>query len=209
MEASDDDVKKSGPPPPDIKTGAPPPPVPSMISAEEKAGEGEAPAKSAGLNVKIKEDEGGAEDSSADEIDLRPGLGERVGAFLIDLLVCMGISIVVSSIMPFDFLDNIATLAAIAYLLTRDSLPFLQGQSLGKKALGIRVETLTGEGLAENWKAGALRNVALILPPVWIVELIVLLSREDKPLAGTRLGDEWAKTRVVKVPGAQSDATGE
>lgn len=206
MDPSNDDVKKDGPPPPDLKTGPPAPPVPSMIAAKAEGESGEAPPKSAGLKVKIKEDDGGPEVPGDEEADPRAGLGERVGAFLIDLLVCMGISIVLSSIIPFDFLDNVATLAAIAYLLTRDSLPFLHGQSLGKKALGIRVETLDGKGLADNWTAGVLRNVALVVPPFWVVELIVLLSREDKPQSGTRLGDEWAKTRVMKVAAPRSDA---
>jgi hypothetical protein len=58
---------------------------------------------------------------------------------------------------------------------------------------------LDGNSLSANWQAGVLRNVALILPPFWVVELVVLLTREDKPEAGLRLGDEWAKTRVVKM----------
>lgn len=207
MDPSSDDVKKDGPPPPpDIKTGPPKPPVPSMVEAETKESGANPAVKSTGLKVKIKEDDadsGGAGDEDA--FDGKAALGARVGAFLIDLLVCLGISIVLSAILPFDFLDHLATLAALGYLLTRDCLPFLQGQSLGKKALGIRVETLDGRGLAENWQAGVLRNVALIVPPFWVVELIVLLSREDKEQAGTRLGDEWAKTRVVKVPPPQTE----
>ena len=206
MESSNDDAKKGGPPPPDIKSGPPAPPVPSIVDAGAKEAAEKPAPKSAGLNVKIKEDDGeqerGGEES---ELDPRAGLGARVGGFLIDLLVCMGSSVVLSAVLPFDFLDHLATLVAVAYLLTRDSLPFLKGQSLGKKVLGIRVETLDGEGLAENWQAGALRNVALIIPPFWVVELIVLLSREDKERSGTRLGDEWAKTRVVKVEPPETD----
>jgi hypothetical protein len=30
-----------------------------------------------------------------------------------------------------------------------------------------------------------------------LVELFVLLTREDKPERGRRLGDEWAKTKVI------------
>jgi hypothetical protein len=35
--------------------------------------------------------------------------------------------------------------------------------------------------------------------------LIVLLTREDKPDQGVRLGDEWAKTMVVPVAPAGDD----
>lgn len=208
MESNNEDVKKDGPPPPDIKRvppppdikpGPPPPPVPSAIS-EPRSGVAGSPPPGAGLKVRIKEDDGGTHGGSEADDDDRAGLGARVGAFLIDVLVCLGISVVLAKIIPFEFLDSIGNLAAIAYLLTRDSLPFLKGQSLGKKALGIRVETRDGQGLSENWQAGVTRNVALIVPPFWIVELVILLTREDKPEAGARLGDDWARTRVVKLP---------
>ena len=202
------EVKKDGPPPPDIKKGPPAPPVPSMVTGG-KSGASGAPTTGTGLNVKIKAGDGGAEEDGPREDDNRAGLGERVGGFLIDVLVCVGIGAVLTKIIPFNFLDRVADLAAIAYLLTRDSLPFLKGQSLGKKAVGIRVETLDGNGISENWQAGLVRNAALIVPPFWVVELVVLLTREDKPEAGMRLGDEWAKTRVVKVAKVAADTEGE
>lgn len=225
MESNNDDVKKDGPPPPDIKPGPPPPdiksgppppdikpgppppdikkgpppaPVPSAIT-EGKSESAADPVPSAGLKVKIKEDDGRADEGSEAGDDDRVGLGQRVGAFLIDVVVCVGISLVLARIIPFEFLDRIGDLVAIAYLLARDSLPFLQGQSLGKKVLGIRVEMRDGKSLSENWEAAVRRNAALIVPPFWAVELGILLSREDKPEAGARLGDDWAKTRVVKV----------
>ena len=187
------DVKKASPPPPDIKTGPPAPPVPTVADA--------APEKPAGtgLNVTIKE--GSDEDDS--DVGQVPENGvslmERVGGFLIDVVVGVGIAILLTMIIPFDFLDRIANLAALGYMLTRDSLPFLDGQSVGKKAVGTRAETLDGASLSGNWQPGLIRNAVLLIPLFAIVELVVLVTREDKPEAGRRLGDEWAKTRVVKV----------
>ena len=79
------------------------------------------------------------------------------------------------------------------YYLTRDALPMLGGQSLGKKLLGIRVlkqdslETTRGEfGIV------FLRTLPAILPILNIVDAIYIFSKSRQ-----RIGDRWAKTIVV------------
>jgi len=120
----------------------------------------------------------------------------RVTAAVIDMVVASGIAIGLAFILP-GFADRLAWLAAIAYLVTRDSLPFLGGQSVGKKAMKLRAVTVDGQSLVGNWEAALIRNGVLAIPLFAFVELFILLTREDKPERGLRLGDEWAKTKVI------------
>ena len=79
-------------------------------------------------------------------------------------------------------------------------LQFLGGQSVGKKAMKIRAVTLDGKSLVNNWEPALIRNAILAIPVFPLIELFVLLTREGKPEQGRRLGDEWAKTKVVMAP---------
>ena len=115
---------------------------------------------------------------------------------MIDVVVSAGLSIGLTLLLP-NFAHKIAYLASLGYLITRDSLPFLGGQSIGKKAMKIKVVTLEGKSLVGNWESAVIRNIPLIIPLFGFVELFILLSREEKPERGRRLGDEWAKTQVV------------
>lgn len=120
----------------------------------------------------------------------------RIIAALIDLAVAVGLQITLSWLLP-HFATRLAWLAGMAYLVTRDSLPFLGGQSVGKKAMKLKVVTLDGKSLVGLWEPAIIRNVALLILPLALVELVILLTREGKPEHGRRLGDEWAKTQVV------------
>lgn len=111
--------------------------------------------------------------------------GARIGAYLIDVLVIIGISLI-----PF-----LGWVAGPIYMLTRDALPFLDGQSLGKKAVGIRAVDENGAALTGNWGPCVVRNVVLFIPFFPLIELIVLLTNADT----RRLGDQWGKTRVVSA----------
>jgi len=140
----------------------------------------------------------GPQDADEDE---SPGLGlapfnTRATAALIDSVVAAGIMFGLSVILP-GFAVKLAWLTGMAYLVTRDSLPFLGGQSIGKKAMKLKVTTLDGKSLVSNWEAALIRNGVLVIPFFGLVELFILLTREDKPERGRRLGDEWAKTRVI------------
>jgi len=111
--------------------------------------------------------------------------GNRIIAYIIDAIVASVLFLV-----PF-----IGILAFIAYWLTRDGLPFLDGQSVGKKAMGLRAVTENGEPLTNRWDVVLLRNAVLFIPFFAIVELFVMLGNPNRQ----RLGDQWAKTKVISV----------
>ncbi len=84
-------------------------------------------------------------------------------------------------------------LIALAYCFTKDALPFLKGQSLGKKALGIRVvKDGTGGDITGDYAASAVRQVPLMIPVLNLVDSLMVFSAR-----GRRFGDRWAKTVVV------------
>ncbi len=113
--------------------------------------------------------------------------GNRVVAFLIDVLFMLVI---------IALLKSLGMLIAILYLLTRDGLPILDGQSIGKKVLDLQAVDYKGEPLTNNWRPVVLRNVfLLVFPFVPILELFVLLSSTE----GLRMGDQIAHTRVVNI----------
>lgn len=121
-------------------------------------------------------------------------VGKRIAAALIDLLVAAAAAYTVSMVA-----DSLSYPAFIGYMLTRDSLPFLDGQSIGKKVLNLRAVTETGESLSGNWNPGIIRNVPMIIPVFPLVEFIILLANKDKPGGLRRFGDQWGKTKVVTV----------
>ena len=67
--------------------------------------------------------------------------------------------------------------------------------------------TLEGKPLTGNWEAGGIRSGVLLIPFFGLVEIFILLTRESGVDRGRRLGDEWAKTRVIFEP--QPETTGE
>lgn len=95
--------------------------------------------------------------------------------------------------------SNLSYLVSIAYLLTRDSLPFLGGQSIGKKALNLQAVSEEGKSLSNDWNAGLLRNITMAIPFLPLVELIIMIVNKDKPEGIRRLGDQIAKTKVINV----------
>jgi len=115
-------------------------------------------------------------------------IGNRILAVLIDGLIAGAVSVV----------PVIGALVGIAYMLTRDALPFLDGQSIGKKAMKLRaVMAEDNAPLTNNWGASVVRNVVLYIPFFAIVELIVLSNNAEN----RRLGDQWAKTKVIVAEG--------
>ncbi|HEX7260552.1 MAG TPA: RDD family protein [Luteolibacter sp.] len=120
----------------------------------------------------------------------------RIVAAMIDLIVAIGLVIGLIWILP-GLVIKLAYLTGAAYLIARDSLPFLGGQSVGKKAMGIKVVTLDGKSLVGNWQAALIRNGVLIIPFFGLIEIFILLTREETPSRGRRLGDEWAKTKLM------------
>lgn len=111
--------------------------------------------------------------------------GNRIIAYIIDSLISGALWFV-----PF-----VGWIAGIAYILTRDGLPFLDGQSVGKKAMNIRAVTADGQPLTNNWGPAIIRNIVLFIPLFPLIELIVMLTNPNK----LRLGDQWAKTKVIST----------
>ncbi len=122
-------------------------------------------------------------------------LGSRVGAYLIDLVLAIAVVVIVGKVSGI-----LANVAFIGYLLTRDSMPFLDGQSIGKKVLKIKAVTEEGATLSGNWNPGLIRNAVLLIPFFPLVELIIMMTNKDKPGGLRRLGDQWAKTKVINAP---------
>lgn len=111
--------------------------------------------------------------------------GNRIVAMIIDWVVAGALWLV----------PIVGWFASIIYLFIRDGLPFLDGQSIGKKAMGLRAVTEDGQALTNNWGANIMRNITVVISPLSLIELIVLLSSDN----GLRLGDQWAKTKVIAV----------
>lgn len=126
-------------------------------------------------------------------------MATRVIAGAIDAVIGVTLLVMLATILPF-FAGSISYLAYSGYMIARDSLPFLGGQSVGKKAMKIRAVTLDGQSLVGKWETAVIRSGALLIAPFALVELIVLVTREGKPDCGRRLGDEWAKTKVIFEP---------
>jgi uncharacterized RDD family membrane protein YckC len=182
----------AAPPPPPLPASYTPPP-PSLASTEPPTPPQEQPGEPK-LKIRVT-DNAPADEAAAN--DLTAPFNTRAIAAVIDCLLAFGLQIAAALILPSFFGNKIPWLIGIAYLVTRDSLPFLGGQSVGKKAMHIKAVTLDGKSLCGNWEPSLIRSGVLVIPLFVIVELFILISREDKPEHGRRLGDEWAKTKVI------------
>jgi len=111
--------------------------------------------------------------------------GARIGAYLIDVILLALVG----------WIPILGWIVVLGYILTRDALPFLDGQSIGKKLVGLRAVDENGAALTGNYGPSVIRNVVLFIPFFPLIELIVLLTNAET----RRLGDQWGKTRVVVV----------
>lgn len=181
-------TRHTAPPPPSPLDSRPPPPPPPAGNPE------------AAVQFRVRK-EGEPVEAPVTAGSGTATFNNRIIATVIDCAVAIGLNIGLVFILP-GFAERLGWLAALAYLLTRDALPFLGGQSVGKKAVGIRAVTADGQPLTGNWEKSLVRNLPLLIPFLPLVELYVLLTREGKTNQGLRLGDEWAKTRVIVEPAA-------
>lgn len=168
-------------PPPDLSRPSSPPEPPR---AERAAA------------VKVRIRTGDQENDVESPTDCVASFNPRANAMAVDLVVAAGLIVGLYFLLP-DFAHPLSWLAGLAYLVTRDSLPFLGGQSVGKKAMKLRAVTLEGKPMTGDWRTSLIRSGVLIIPFFQLVELWLLLSREDGPERGKRLGDEWAGTKVI------------
>jgi uncharacterized RDD family membrane protein YckC len=84
---------------------------------------------------------------------------------------------------------------ALVYLLTKDALPFLNAQSLGKKAMGIQViDNNTASIIINEYGKAISREIVQWIPLLNLVDALMTFGDN-----GRRLGDKWADTYVVEV----------
>lgn len=178
-------------PPPDLHSYTPP--TPSLQPPPITPPPVPSPEEARRINLKVAPEE-------VDEATLNGAaapFNTRFLAALIDVFLTIGLQLAAAMILPSFASGKIAWLIGIAYLLTRDCLPFLGGQSVGKKAMGLKALTSDGRTLMGNWQPGLIRNAVLLIPLFMFIEIFILITREDKAQRGLRLGDEWAGTKVV------------
>jgi uncharacterized RDD family membrane protein YckC len=115
--------------------------------------------------------------------------GQRIVAFGIDVLIVAIVSWLIS------WLPIPSYLIFVAYMLTRDAWPFLDGVSVGKKLMRIRAVSQDGTHLTGNWELSAKRNLVLLayILGVIVEGVFLIVNEEDK-----RLGDQWFGTQVVQ-----------
>jgi uncharacterized RDD family membrane protein YckC len=136
--------------------------------------------------------------------------GQRVIALGIDLMIYALIRLIAGAILYLIGLSVLAEIIALVYLVFRDSLPFLQQQSIGKKLMKIRVlhkgsfnidfftdikrnylflpNLLNALGFNFIYISGGITLILLI------IELYLVLEKENSQ----RLGDRFADTSVVQ-----------
>lgn len=110
--------------------------------------------------------------------------GSRLVASFIDGLISLGLLLI-----PF-----IGIIFYLIYTFAKDALPFLEGQSIGKKAMKIRVvDAKKYEPITGDYVKAILRTVSLAIPLFGMIDACMVLGDEQR-----RFGDKWADTTVVK-----------
>lgn len=110
---------------------------------------------------------------------------QRLFALGIDLLVGVAVG----------FIPLVGVLLAPIYFLTRDSLPFLDGRSVGKKMMGLQVlDKNTLQPITEQYDKSILRAITLCIPVFQFLDAFMVLSSRRQ-----RFGDIWAKTMVYSI----------
>jgi len=122
--------------------------------------------------------------------------GKRFLAAVFDLIVIPIIIGVMAGLIffaaPVGIRNILLIVVNIAWMTLKDLM--WVGQAPGKKMAGIKVVSIeTGKKITVA--QGFIRNILLIIPFVlvigYIIEIILLAAK------GERLGDKWAKTKVV------------
>jgi uncharacterized RDD family membrane protein YckC len=87
---------------------------------------------------------------------------------------------------------GLGILAAIA-MIYRIPLEALWGQTMGKRVMGIAV--LGTEEGPPGWLRSAVRNLLVLVLPLWPADTVLMLRNPGR----TRVGDLLAGTRVRRV----------
>lgn len=133
------------------------------------------------------------------------GISLRIGAHLIDLFVCLGGTIALSLLISFAgvfmpegmislIMGLLFTFGIFAYFILMEA--YCQGQTLGKRASGIRV--LMSDGTPITPRAAMLRNLLRLgdfMPMLYMAGIISIMVNQR----AQRLGDMFADTVVVRT----------
>lgn len=112
---------------------------------------------------------------------------KRLGAALIDCILAVIIMNVLSMATGSQLLGWLVYVAA---MLLRDAN---EGKSPGKMLFDLQV--VTDAGAPAQPIDSAKRNITMVIPLVPLIELVVYFTNAE----GKRLGDQFAKTRVVDL----------
>jgi hypothetical protein len=82
----------------------------------------------------------------------------------------------------------------LIYFLFKDSMPFMKGQSYGRKLFGIKVvNEQDSSSLVSTPQKSLIRTIIFFIPVLNIYELYAFFFLEH------RLGERWSETRVIKI----------
>lgn len=94
-------------------------------------------------------------------------------------------------------------LVGLCYFLLRDSLPFLQGQSLGKHFFGLRVvKQFNLKPITRSYKCSSIRGGVLLVPGLNLYDIYIYMT------TGQRWVDGKTETLVIKEKYNVQDSTG-
>ena len=136
LESDSTAIPRPNIPPPDLsrKAAAPESPLDQIHQSTPPP----APSSDPAVKVRIRTGAGAVED------DAQSGgtvpLNTRITAMIIDFVIMMGVVVGLYFLLP-GFAHRLADLVGAAYIVTRDSLPFLGGQSVGHGRCSSRCDS--------------------------------------------------------------------
>lgn len=81
----------------------------------------------------------------------------------------------------------------VFYGLCQDVIPYLNGQSFGKKIMGIRVvDRESFKPITGKYDVGAIRELPRFIPIFGLIDALFIFGSDKR-----RIGDRWAKTIVI------------
>lgn len=118
-------------------------------------------------------------------------LGDRFLGVLIDWVIFCAVYYILDMTIGW----GLGYVVAAIYFLIRDALPFLDGQSVGKKVMKTRaVKEDSGAPLTNDYATSLIRNIPSIIPILGLIDAIFIFVGDERK----RLGDKIGKTIVIK-----------
>lgn len=115
----------------------------------------------------------------------------RYGAQALDQIIGVSAALVLSNFaVKTGFEEVILIFTYIGYVSLSDAMP--NGQSIGKKLLGMRVIS-SRTGASCSLKESLLRNITTMIPILALIDALMIFN-----IRRQRLGDKWANTLVIR-----------